>query len=405
MRRHCKRRSDAASILIEPINPSADTGAMTATICSAALVSSGEACAILGITRQTLYSYVSRGLLRALPGADHRTHRYRRSEVERLAQQARQRKPREAARGVLDFGLPVLESALTLIEEGLLYYRGVSALELAESASLEEVARLLWRGTSATDADDPFAATCAPNALSLDPQEEPMQRALAHFAGGDEAAADDPVQSLRRMAACLLGAAPLALPLHRQCALAWGVDEAGAQLLRGALVLCADHELNASSFAARVVASTGATLSEAVRGGLAALSGPHHGQMTALVEELFDRLDAALAVQRWIGKQRFIPGFGHPLYPEGDPRAAWILERLPEPARHPAVLEAVAAQSGEAPSLDYALVALRRHLGLPRGSAFVLFALGRTAGWIAHALEQRGMGLIRPRAAYVGRRP
>jgi citrate synthase len=392
--------------LIERINPSADNGAMTtATSSAGALISSGEACALLGITRQTLYSYVSRGLLRALPGADHRTHKYRRSEVERLAQQARQRKPREAARRVLDFGLPVLESALTLIEDGVLYYRGVSALELAQSASLEQVARLLWRETDAAEAGDPFAAACAPQTLNLDQQQEPMQRALVHFAGGGEAVADDPVQLLRHMAACLLGAAPSALPVHRQCALAWRVDEAGAELLRSALVLCADHELNASSFAARVVASTGATLREALRGGLAALSGPHHGQMTTVVEDLWDRLDAEPPVQRWIGKQPFVPGFGHPLYPEGDPRAAWILGSLPEPTRRPAVLQAVAAQTGEAPSLDYALVALRRHLRLPRGSAFVLFALGRTAGWIAHALEQRGMGMIRPRAAYVGRQP
>jgi citrate synthase len=370
-----------------------------------ALISSEEACALLGITRQTLYSYVSRGLLQALPGGDHRTHRYRRGEVERLAQQARQRKPREAARAALNFGLPVLESALTLIEDGALYYRGVPALELAQSASLEQVALLLWRGSD-NPAADPFAGPQALPAPGLDPQQPAMQRALAHFAGGDGTAVDDdPVLLLRLMAACLLGTAPAALPLHRQCALAWKLDEAGAELLRGSLVLCADHELNASSFAARVVASTGATLREALRGGLAALSGPRHGQMSALVENLWDRLDAGQDARQWVGGQRYVPGFGHPLYPQGDPRAAWMLRQLPQPARNPALLEAVEAQLGEAPNLDYALVALRRHLALPRGSAFVLFALGRTAGWIAHALEQREMGLIRPRAAYTGRRP
>lgn len=370
-----------------------------------ALISSEQACALLGITRQTLYSYVSRGLLRALPGADHRTHKYRRGEVERLLQQARRRKPREAARGVLDFGLPVLESELTLIEDGVLYYRGVPALELAREATLEQAAALLWHGDAGAGAA--FAASAPlPPSLPRDAGQAPMQRALAQFAAtGDAAGDDDPVLLLRLMAACLLGGAPSALPLHVQCAQAWELDEAGADLLRGALVLCADHELNASSFAARVVASTGATLREALRGGLAALSGPRHGQMSALVEERWDRFDAGLEAEAWVREQGFVPGFGHPLYPQGDPRAAWMLERLPEAARKPALVQAVAAQLGEAPSLDYALVALRRHLGLPRGSAFVLFALGRTAGWIAHALEQRGMGLIRPRAAYTGRRP
>lgn len=372
-----------------------------------ALISSEEACALLGITRQTLYSYVSRGLLRALPGENHRTNKYRRGEVERLLQQARRRKPREAARGVLDFGLPVLESALTLIEDGALYYRGVPALELAGGATLEQAAALLWHGD--VTAGDAFAASAPPPLSTLDARLAPMQRALAYFAAASSAGDDEPVLLLRLMAACLLGASPSALPLHRQCAQAWGLDEAGAELLRGTLVLCADHELNASSFAARVVASTGATLREALRGGLAALSGPRHGQMSALVEELWDRLDAGVVtdalVEVLVREQPFVPGFGHPLYPQGDPRAAWMLQRLPEAARQPALLDAVAAQLGEAPSLDYALVALRRHLGLPRGSAFVLFALGRTAGWIAHALEQRGMGLIRPRAAYTGRRP
>ncbi|HZR36614.1 MAG TPA: citrate synthase family protein [Nevskia sp.] len=374
------------------------------------LISAGEACALLGVMRPTLYSYVSRGLLRALPGPDHRTHRYRRSEVERLAQRPLRRRAGKAASGALDFGPPLLESGLCLIERGHLYFRGVDAAALADGAGLEQVARLLWAAP-----DDPFAQR-APSwppprraAAAAGGDGMPLRRAQALFALGAAANDDNPAALLREMAACLLGVAPSAMPIHRQCARAWRLQPAGEALVRGALVLCADHELNASGFAARVIASTGASLREAVRGGLGALSGPRHGQMTALVEQMWDELDAgaeprALLARR-LEQHRAIPGFGHPLYPDGDPRARWILGRLPADGRREAVLAAALDLQGEAPALDFALVALRRHLRLPAGGAFVLFCLGRCVGWIAHALEQRPLGLIRPRAVYGGVRP
>lgn len=374
------------------------------------LISAAEACALLGVTRPTLYSYVSRGLLLALPGPDHRTHRYRRAEVERLAQRPLRRRAGRAASGALDFGPPLLESGLSLIEDGRLYFRGVDAEALAGGASLEEVARLLWAADG-----DPFAqgapawSAAQRAAMASFANAMPLPRAQALFALGRGAHDDLPAALLREMAACLLGTAPSAAPLHRQCARAWRLDRAGAELVRGALVLCADHELNASSFAARVIASTGASLREAVRGGLGALSGPRHGQMTGLVEALWEEIDRGAAARELLARlqaqHRWIPGFGHPLYPQGDPRARWMLQRLPAAARGEAALAAALELLGEPPALDYALVALRRHLRLPPGSAFLLFCLGRCAGWIAHALEQRPLGLIRPRAIYNGVRP
>jgi citrate synthase len=375
-----------------------------------ALISADEACALLRVTRPTLYSYVSRGLLRALPGPDHRTHRYRRAEVERLAQRPLRRRAGRAASGALDFGPPLLESALSLIERGRLYFRGVDAQALAGSAGLEDAARLLW-GVQG----DPFAQRAPARskaqraAAAAYAAAGPLQRGQALFALGPAAHDEQPAALLREMAACLLGTLPSAAPIHRQCARAWKLDRAGAALVRGTLVLCADHELNASSFAARVIASTGATLREAVRGGLGALSGPRHGQMTGLVEALWDELDEGADPRALLGRlqeqYRWIPGFGHPLYPQGDPRARWILQRLPREARGEPVQSAAMELLGEPPALDYALVALRRYLRLPPGSAFLLFCLGRCAGWIAHALEQRPLGLIRPRAVYNGRRP
>ena len=375
------------------------------------LIPAREACHLLGVTPQTLYSYVSRGLLQALPGPDHRTRLYRRGEVERLALRPLRRRSGQAARGALDFGPAVMESSLCLIEDGRLYYRGIDAGQLAAQASLEQVARLLW-GTHA-DAD-PFAAPAPPARPSWQAAEprtaQPLERVLARFTLTTSAAQDDePAALLRELAALLLDASPSALPLHRQCVLHWNLDAAGEDLLRGTLVLCADHELNASSFAARIVASTGASLRESLRGGLAALSGPRHGQAGAVVESLWDALDAGAdadtLVAQSLNAHGHLAGFGHPLYPAGDPRARWILDRLPPPARQPPLQAAAAGLLGEAPNIDFALVALRRHLSLPGGSAFALFCLGRSAGWIAHALEQRPRGLIRPRAVYTGSRP
>jgi len=382
----------------------------------AILIPAEEACAQLGVTRQTLYSYVSRGLLRALPGADHRTRLYRRAEVERLARRPLRRRSGQAARGALDFGPPLMESALSLIENGRLYFRGVDAAQLAAGASLEDVARLLWRGGHEPPAQDPFSAPAPAGhplrrgAAKSFAAATPLQRALALFSlAPADADGNDPAGLLWEMAAVLLDREPSAAPLHQQCARAWKLDRSAEDLLRGALVLCADHELNASSFAARVVASTGASLREALRGGLAAMSGPRHGQATSLIEAMWAETDAgsdaASVLSRHVQGGVYVAGFGHPLYRDGDPRAAWILSRLPAAACNQRLQAAAATQLGEVPNVDFALTALRRHLGLPPGSAFLIFCLGRSVGWIAHALEQRPRGLIRPRAVYVGEPP
>jgi citrate synthase len=188
------------------------------------------------------------------------------------------------------------------------------------------------------------------------------------------------------------------------------LDSAGADKLRAALVLSADHELNASTFTVRCIASTGAALPAALQGGLAALSGPRHGGMTGRVEALFEALERDGDPQRLIAgrvaRGESVPGFGHLLYPAGDPRGAALLA-LAEPDDLTAGLVRVVADlTGQLPSLDIGLVALARRLYLPAGSAAALFAIGRTAGWLAHALEQVGQNrLIRPRARYTGPMP
>ena len=387
-------------------------------------LNSTEATALLGVSRATLYAYVSRGLLHAHAADTPRESRYLREEVEQLARQRGQgRKPREVAQAALNWGLPVLESSITLIEQGRLYYRGEDAVDWARSHTLEETAALLWQ----YPADAAFAAHAVEAAPVLPDLQQRMagqpceNTLLALFTvASDDAATAAWQQSperlaagcgalLRLLAACLLGTAPDKTPIHLQCAQAWGLDAQGADLVRMALVLCADHELNASGFTARCVASTGASLRAAVVGGLAALTGGRHGGTTARVEALWDELGEAQAPARLrqrLARGETLPGFGHHLYPEGDVRAALLLEMLPRQGPAAALAAEVMALTGLAPSVDFALVALRRHMQLPAGSAFGLFALGRCAGWLAQALEQRATRqIIRPRAAYTGPRP
>jgi len=215
---------------------------------------------------------------------------------------------------------------------------------------------------------------------------------------------------LRLLAAAVTAEPVSALPVHEQLAAAWHVPARHAPLIRAALVLSADHEFNTSAFAARVVASTGANLYGSTVAGLAAINGPRHGGLTRQVARLFDEFGNADEPASALHDP---PGFGHPLYPDGDVRAATLFSmmreavpRSPELALAERLAAAVEANGGPKPNIDFATVTLERALGLPKEAALALFLLGRTVGWIAHALEQAAHGaLIRPRARYTGPRP
>ena len=368
----------------------------------------------LGIRPQTLYAYVSRGRIEAaVHPQDPRRSLYRASDVAALAQKkARGRRAADVAAEAIAWGEPVLPSAITTVAGGRLWYRGRDAVELAEQGlTLENVSRLLRGGHGAAlkslrRPEPPVAESARARlflTLAARAGREPPARGRAPLALAMEAA--DLLEAVVDAATGQTGEGSA----HTRFAAAWGLDAAGADLVRRALVLLADHELNASTFATRVAASTGASLSAACLAGLSALSGPLHGGMAARVEafvEEAERRDPAHAVSARLARGASMPGFDHPLYPDGDPRAAALLAAFEAPPLLAELRTVTENATGLLPNIDFALVTLARTLKLPPDAPFILFATARSAGWAAHAIEQLQTGrLIRPRARYVGAAP
>jgi citrate synthase len=379
----------------------------------------------LGISTATLYAYVSRGVIRSEPGpAGTRQRRYRRADIAALKErQAQRRDPARSAETALSWGTPVLESAITLIEGERLWYRGQDALELARSTRFEDVVRLLWgidsdiKSQSLTTRHDERLSP----SLALGPLER-LQARLPLLAAADPSAYDLRPRSVTRAGAVILNSfvteiagAPTDDSIARTLAAHLAPQITCAErLIDAALIISADHELNASSFTVRCVASTGAPLYDAIGAGIGALRGIHHGAVSQRVEALLEEVgapDRAPDVMRdRLRRGERIPGFGHQLYPDGDPRGALLLDLCHEVAPNDTALHLTDAVSAaardlidERPNVDFGLVAVTRLLRLQRGSALNLMALGRTAGWVAHALEQYSQQrMIRPRARYVG---
>ena len=375
-----------------------------------------EALAQLRVKPQTLYAYVSRGRIAARQDpSDPRRSLYAAEDVSRLLDRS-PRPPGEAAPHAPGGGARaemVLETAITTVAGGRLFYRGQDAAELADTRTLEQTARLLWGGD-----EDPFA--------ELKPRVDmsfvggPRARAfaaLARRAEEDAPTSGRSDKSLRREAAAVLGelvdavaGAGPRLYLHQRLARVWKLDEKDSQLVRRALVLSADHELNAATLAARVTASTGASLASCALSGLAAASGPLFGgelaRVSSFLSEARRGADARVAARQRLAQGLNLPGFGHALYPDGDPRARALIEAMNAPPDALDVVRVGEGLTGEAPNFHMALALLGRHLDLPRDGVFTLYVVGRCAGWLAHALEQVASGSpVRARLRYVGPEP
>ena len=406
-------------------------------------LSTAEAAARLGVKPATLYAYVSRGLLGRERSADGRTSTFDPVEIDRLARPGRARRGRRPSAEL------VVPSALTAIGHGLPWYRGLAVPELARTRRFEEVAEWLWTGRFPAPATVPAVGPGGP---------APWQAAEAALDAGRRAQAALPgtalpLERIRVIAAALAAGDELRLELHPAA-----VTAAGRSLVAGlvdclprlghrppgaasiatrlwaglsprdpepglvgavdaALVLLADHELAASTVAARVAASVRADPYAVASAGLAVVSGTLHGGASLGIEALLDEIDradqAASVVGARLRRGERLRGFGHRLYPDGDPRAATLLARLrsaagasPRMAVVESLLEAAARRGLPDPNVDLALAALAHVAGMTRGAAEAIFATARTAGWIAHALEEYDRNIpIRPRALYTGPAP
>lgn len=370
-----------------------------------------EACDALGVRKQTLYAYVSRGRIEVRWDPEHVSRKlYRGSDVAALAKKRDLGRARKTiAASTMAWGEPIINTRISTVARGRLYYRGFDAIELAGSATLEAVAQRLWAS------DSPAVFSTADDSAPIEPGVSPRARAYVSIAlaAGEKPSIDAiGTAHLNDEAARLVGRLAsgfVALggsgSLHLRMARAWRC-ETQADLLRRALVLLADQELTTSAFAARVAASTGASLSACMLAGLCALSGPLHGGAPLRVEALLGevrRRGVEAAAGRWLASHGPLPGFGHELYPQGDPRAADLLAAFEIPDEISALIEYVRATSGLAPTIDIALTALAERCGLPDDAVFAMFAIGRSVGWMAHSIEQIASGtLLRPRANYVG---
>ncbi len=388
-------------------------------------LSARDAATELAVSPATLYAYVSRGLIRSEPGENPRSRRYRAEDVRGLKNR---RAPMVEGQGLKSADLPVMDSAVSTITEAGPIYRGVRAVTLAETATFEQCATLLWDAKTS----DPFAKANIPlisaamaKIIEAADSATPIERAVAALAlatesdpgaynSTPEGRASTGARILRLVVSAILQSPPSGLPIHQQIARAWAPAHKNAEdLIRRALVLLADHELNASTFTVRCAASTGISMYDAVIAGLVALKGPRHGGVGPLAAKLVDTLlagDIAAIVRERVALGERFPGFGHMVYRDSDPRAdslfgallrAGIDERLAIE-----IPQRIKEATGAFANCDYALTVLRRTLEMPAGSETTLFAIARVAGWIAHASEQlESKKLIRPRARYVGPSP
>ncbi|MFI0349147.1 citrate/2-methylcitrate synthase [Actinomadura sp. 9N407] len=386
----------------------------------------------LGVKPATLYAYVSRGVLRRRRAADGRRSLFDAAQVEELARRGKPRRPPGP-------GDLAIESSITALGPDRPYYRGRDALDLATAHGFEEVAGWLWTGElEGGDGWTPPAgvgpAIAAQSGLPADllPRDR-LQVIIAALAATDPLRfhldRDGVLVTARTLITGMVEALPPAgdtPPPQRNGPIAarlWtrlcpAPPEPGLSgALQAALVLLADHELAASTLAARVAASVRADPYGVVIAGLGVLSGPLHGGASYGAERLLaevgepDRAPRVIAERLRAGQR--IPGLGHTVYKSGDARATYLFDLLRAAApghEGLAVAEAVLAEAARrrlpAPNIDLALGTLATVAGMIPGSGEAIFAVARTAGWIAHALEEYGgREPLRPRAVYTGPPP
>jgi citrate synthase len=370
---------------------------------------------MLGVTKPTLYAYVSRGIVGRSTAADGRTSLYPRDEIERLAGRARTR--RDSTRATIDVEI---SSGITELQDEGVRYRGHDSAALARTHRFEQVAELLWSG-KLPDAEvhwplDRAALARCRTVIDAAQATDPIVRLTlaATTMSGTVPRDDDPnarSSDAARAARTLLALAPSLLGGPHSGDLAARLAAAyqrrpSPQLVEAisrALVSLADHELATSTLAVRVACSVRADPFAAIATGLSVVGGPLHGAASSvtvrLLREAADR-GASPAVDGVLTAGRRLPGFGHMVYRNGDPRLAPMLEAvraLPDPGGRLDVVEQVLAAAGRRlgylPNIDFGIGALAFVAGVPADAS--VFAVARIAGWAAHYDEECGERPVR----------
>ena len=398
-------------------------------------LSTKETAELLGVKPETVYAYVSRGQLgsRREPGG--RGSTFDAKEVEALARRNRRESSGSSGSG----GELSVRTRITLIEKDRYFFRGVDATELAARHSYEEIAEWLWTGEmrpGITFTAPRASVAVARRAVDALPEHtgptDRLRVAAIAAATADPLRFDLSEDAVLGTARTLIPTLVAALPpvrrahrdegplAHRLWARLSGqeADETSLRALDTALGLLVDHDLAASTLAVRVAASARAHAYAAVSSGLGVLEGPLHGAASGLAHRmLLDVLDqgsAAPVVADELRAGRRIPGLGHRLYPGEDPRARALFALLKDvPGAGPALAAArdiVATTARHTPlhaNVDLALAVLTVSSGMPSTAGETIFAVARTAGWIAHALEEYGERPLRmrPSGHYVGEKP
>ena len=400
-------------------------------------LSGAQAADFLGVKSATLYAYASRGLIESIAADKGRERRYRLSDLIKLRQSSRGFKSVKDTDAPVWTG-PVIKSSITEITNAGHRYRGQDAIKLArEDKPFEAVAELIWDTTAPPKSWSKLKplvlAKEAKSLISSDVDQLDLLKFLLATLEMTEPAhrkllAEDAFDAARQLMVTMAVALGISegrdkyvssgqFPIAQTLLFALSGKETleHARVINRALVLCADHELNASAFAARVAASCDSSLYSCLLSALGTFTGSFHGSASRRTEDIVNGSLTYKTARAWLKNhlRQFdgIPGFGSELYETGDPRARLLIEtalalssqnihlkRLIE------IVECVREQLGKEPNLDVGLAAISYALDLPVGSGSTIFAVSRTSGWIAHAVEQRLYGgMIRPRARYIGR--